>query len=148
MKRVLVVDDDAAIRGVLLHAIGQQSLDVDCAADGRDALDLLAQHRYDVIVLDLVMPVLNGFEFLTSLGALQLDAQPVVLVITGAKNEIHGLDPQRIHGVVRKPFDVDEFARLVAACADIRSHSAFGRMAIATMIAGGPLLALLDQFRT
>jgi CheY-like chemotaxis protein len=148
VKRVLIVDDDAEIRDMLLHVVGQQELAVDGAGDGREALDLMAQHRYDVIVLDLLMPVLNGFEFLAGLEMLQLEAQPVVLVITGAERDLERLDPQRIHGIVRKPFDADELARLVAACAEIRSRSAFGTMAIATMIAGGPLLALLDQFRT
>ena len=149
LKRVLVVDDDPEIRNMLLRAIAQQQLEVDAAGDGQAALDLLSQHRYAVIVLDLLMPVLDGFRFLDILGTRELRAQPVVLVITGAdRSRIGHLDPQRIHGIVRKPFDAEDFARLVAACAEIRSSAAFGTMAIATMIAGGPLLALLDQLRT
>jgi len=149
LKRVLVVDDDAEIRNMLLHVVGQQPLVVDGAEDGQEALDLISQRRYAVIVLDLLMPVLDGFDFLDGLTALQLQPQPVVLVITGAdRSQVERLDPRRVHGVLRKPFDVDEFVRLVAACAEIRGSSALGTMAIATMIAGGPLLALLDHIRT
>jgi len=47
---------------------------------------------------------------------------------------------------VRKPFDPEELAALVVACAEIRSRNSFGTMAIATVIAGSPLLALLNRF--
>ena len=70
-----------------------------------------------------------------------------VLVITGAdRSEIAKLNPRRVHGIIRKPFDRDELAAVVVACAEIRSRKAFDTMAIATMIAGSPLLALLRRF--
>jgi len=72
---------------------------------------------------------------------------PVVLVITGAdRSLIKQLDPQRIHGVVRKPFDSEDLADVVVACAEIRSRRPFEAMAISAMIAGGPFLAWLNRF--
>jgi hypothetical protein len=47
---------------------------------------------------------------------------------------------------MRKPFDPEELASVVVACAEIRSRSTFGTMAIATMIAGSPFLAWLNRF--
>jgi CheY-like chemotaxis protein len=146
-KRVLVVDDDPVIRRLLVWTLERYSLTVDQASDGLEALALIKEHQYAVILLDLVMPVLDGFGVLTALDGPSMSSPPVVLVITGAdRRSVDHLDPQRIHGVVRKPFDPEELASLVVACAEVRSRNAFGTMAIATVIAGSPLLALLNRF--
>jgi CheY-like chemotaxis protein len=146
-KRVLVVDDDPVIRRLLVWTLEHYSLTVDQAGDGIEALALIKEHQYAVILLDLVMPMLDGFGVLKALDGPSLALPPVVLVITGAdRRAVDHLDPQRIHGIVRKPFDPEELASLVVACAEIRSRNAFGTMAIATVIAGSPLLALLNRF--
>jgi hypothetical protein len=67
-------------------------------------------------------------------------------VLTGADRTIvERLDPQRIHGVVRKPFDPEELASVVVACAEIRGRSTFETMAIATVLAGSPFIAWLSR---
>jgi len=147
-KRVLVVDDDADIRAMLGFALQCHALTVDEACDGNEALALMKDHQYAVVILDLLMPNLDGAGVLDAMNRPDLAPPPVVLVITGAeRSEIARLDPRRIHGVMRKPFDPEELAEVVAACAEIRSRAPFGTMAIATMIAGGPLLALLNRFQ-
>jgi CheY-like chemotaxis protein len=146
-KRVLVVDDDPVIRRLLVWTLERYSLTVDQASDGLEALALIKEHQYAVILLDLLMPMLDGFGVLKTLDGPSMASPPVVLVITGAdRRAVDHLDPQRIHGVVRKPFDPEELASLVLACAEIRGRNAFGTMAIATVIAGSPLLALLNRF--
>jgi CheY-like chemotaxis protein len=146
-KRVLVVDDDPVIRRLLVWTLERYSLTVDQASDGIEALALIKEHSYSVIVLDLLMPMLDGFGVLKTLDGPSLASPPVVLVITGAdRRSVDHLDPRRIHGIVRKPFDPEELASLVVACAEIRSRNTFGTMAIATVIAGSPLLALLNRF--
>lgn len=146
-KRILVVDDDAVVRELLATVLRQHSLVVDEACDGREALALIKEHQYAVILLDLLMPVLNGFAVLDGLAAAELTSPPVVLVITGAgRGEIGRLDPRLVQGIMKKPFDLEELAGVVVACAEIRSRNTFGTMAIATMIAGSPLLALLNRF--
>jgi CheY-like chemotaxis protein len=98
---------------------------------------------YAVILLDLLMPNVDGFTLLEALG--QHEVQPVVIVVTGAeRGAVEQLGARAIHGIVRKPFDPQELATVVAACADIRGRSAFGAMAIAAVVAGSPLLALLN----
>jgi len=146
-KRVLVVDDDPVIRNLLVWTLERYSLTVDQASDGVEALALIRKHQYGVILLDLVMPVLDGFGVLKALDGPSMASPPVVLVITGAdRRAIDHLDPQKIHGIMRKPFDPEELASIVVACAEIRGRNAFGTMAIATVIAGSPLLALLNRF--
>ncbi len=144
-KRVLVVDDDATIRTLLTSVLRQRDLVVDEAADGREALDLLRQHSYVVVLLDLLMPNVDGFGVIDGLGTAL--STPVVLVITGAdRSLLRELDPQKIHGVVTKPFDAEDLATLVGACAEIKSRSSFETMAISAMIAGGPFLAWLNKW--
>ena len=144
-KRVLIVDDDATIREMLVSVLRRRDLTVDVAGDGKEALDLLKEHRYSVVLLDLLMPNVDGFGVIDNLDS--AISTPVVLVITGADRAlIRKLDPQRIHGVVNKPFDAEDLATLVVACAEIKSRSPFETMAISAMIAGGPFLAWLNKW--
>jgi len=145
-KRVLVVDDDAGVRDLLQSALSRSDLTVDTAASGAAAVDLLRRQQYAVVLLDLMMPDVNGFDILELIAGGDVTSPPVVQVITGAeRSALARLDPQRIHGIIRKPFDPEEIARLVVACAEIKSRNPFGPMAIATMLAGSPLLALLNR---
>ncbi|HEX6099391.1 MAG TPA: response regulator [Thermoanaerobaculia bacterium] len=141
-RRVLVIDDEESIRRMLGSALRQRALSVDEASDGRDAIALLTANRYSVVLLDLLMPGVDGFHVLEAIG--NGDHPPVVLVVSGAERAlIDRIDSGRIHGIVRKPFDPVEIADIVQACAEIRSRSAFETMAYATVMAGAPLIALL-----
>ena len=145
-KRILVVDDDQEIRDLLTAVLERQGLMVNAASDGGAAIELLREFQYAVVLVDLLMPGVDGFELLDHIAGRDVVSPPVVLVITAAdRAAIERLDAQRIHGIVRKPFDPEEIARLVVACAEIRSRSHFGPMAIATMIAGSPFLAMLNR---
>jgi CheY-like chemotaxis protein len=145
-KRILVVDDDAEIRHMLTTVLQQHELVVDPASDGHEAMDLLRQFQYAVVLMDLMMPGIDGFALLDQMAGGGVLSPPVVLVVTAAdRNTLERLDAQRIHGIIRKPFDPEEIARLVVACAEIKSRGPFGAMAIATVLAGSPLLALLNR---
>jgi CheY-like chemotaxis protein len=143
-RRILVVDDDDDVRRIISSALTPRGLIVDTAAGGKEAIDLLGENSYAVVLLDLLMPGVDGFGVIDALHAEAMQSPPVVLVLTGAdRSVIERLDPQKIHGVVRKPFDPDDVASLVLACSEIKSRGTFGTMAIATMISGAPWLAWL-----
>lgn len=145
-KRVLVVEDDDDLRGMVSALLRQRLLAVDAAAGGAEAIALLGANQYSVILLDLLMPEPDGFAVLRAFDDKTISVPPVVLVVTGAdQNVVDRLDSDRIHGIVRKPFDPDELALLVMACADIRSRSNFGMMAVA-MLSGARLLDLLQRW--
>ena len=145
-KRVLVVDDDADIRLLIKTVLLQRGLVVDSAEGGAQALDLIQQNHYAVVLLDLMMPEMDGFGVLQKLSDPAMPS-PVVLVVSGADRST--IDRARgaslVHGIVRKPFDPEELATLVVTCAEIRSRSTFGTMAMA-VIAGSPIFALLNRF--
>ena len=132
-RRVLVIDDDRAVRQILVQALRGKSLTIDEAANGREALELLRGNAYAVVLLDILMPDVNGFGVLDGIDEEALNA-PVVLVVSGAERDI--LDSL-------KPFDPLEVAAVVAACSEIRGNRCFEAMAIATVVTGAQLIALL-----
>ena len=145
-KRILIVDDDPAVRQLLGAALRQRSLTVDETGDGAEAIELLKQNRYAVILLDLLMPVTDGFHVLQAMAADEMNSPPVVLVITGAERAVTDrLDARYIHGIVRKPFDTNEVASIVVACSEIKFRGSLEAMALA-VISGAPLLDLLRRF--
>jgi CheY-like chemotaxis protein len=79
--RVLVVDDDLDSRRVAVRFLSEAGASVREAADGETALRMMRRHRPDVVVLDLMMPVLDGFGVLATMRAdAMLDTIPVVVL--------------------------------------------------------------------
>src|SRR5687768_11194659 len=92
--RVLVADDDHAIRQLVCTIIKREGLDVDCAADGAEAIEFLKQHEYAVVLVDLMMPRVDGFGVAAYLKQHPPTFKPVVLVITAyADQKFKEIDP-------------------------------------------------------
>jgi len=114
---VLVVDDEAAIRALVAKIIERAGFDVETARDGREAIDKLADADYDVLVIDLMMPNIDGYgvvDYLRERGG----HQPAVILITAADSAaVRKMDGALVHSVLRKPFDIDVLADLISAAA-------------------------------
>jgi DNA-binding response OmpR family regulator len=114
---VLVVDDDQALRGLFTTLLSRKGFEVDCACDGRDAYDQLHRHKYAVILLDLMMPEVNGFELLERIRRDSPSLLDRIIVMTGAsQRSIEKLDTTRVWGLIRKPFDIDNLVSSTLAC--------------------------------
>ena len=117
--RVLVVDDSAAIRTLIVVNLRLEGYDVREAADGEQALEVVGEWRPDVITLDVVMPRLDGFGTLQRLRADPGTADiPVVLVTARAQS----VDRERgeelgVDAYVTKPFEPADLVDVVAALA-------------------------------
>ena len=61
-KKILVVDDEKLIVKGIKFSLMQDDMDVDCAYDGEEALNMIRENNYDVVLLDVMLPVLSGFE--------------------------------------------------------------------------------------
>jgi CheY-like chemotaxis protein len=115
---VLVIDDDQALRGLFTTLLSKKGFDVDTAADGRTAFDQIHRHNYSVILLDLMMPEVNGFELLDRIERDSPSLMKKVIVMTGAsQRSIQNLDTTRVWGLIRKPFDIDNLVSSTVACA-------------------------------
>ncbi|HWN71097.1 MAG TPA: response regulator, partial [Haliangium sp.] len=113
--RILVVDDEVGIRDTIGRFLEGEGYDVAFSSNGMDALDQVAARHPDLILLDLMMPGMNGREFIAALrDELKLTRIPV-LVMTG----MHGLPPHQAialgaSDVVEKPFDIDDILNKIA----------------------------------
>jgi CheY-like chemotaxis protein len=114
-KRLLVVDDDDAIRALLFTVLRRRGLKVDTARNGIEATERCARCRYAVMLLDLMMPQMSGYEVLERLERMPPDQRPFVIVLT-AGNEPRQLNPDIVAGTVRKPFDIELLLDTVLAC--------------------------------
>ncbi|MGH9456378.1 MAG: response regulator [Thermoanaerobaculia bacterium] len=112
-RRVLVVEDDATIRTLLDIVLSRNGLSVEAVANGQDALTRLGEAHYCVLVLDLMMPVLSGYDLLTEIPTLRWRPH-VVIVTTAAKPAETSFDPDIVSAMVSKPFDIFEFGDLVS----------------------------------
>lgn len=115
--RVLVVDDEPAIRALVAKIVERAGHPVDSARDGADAIDKLEIQQYAVVVLDLMMPNVDGYaliEYLKKRGG----ARPAIIVVSaGDSAALRQLDGSVVHSIVRKPFDIDVLGDLIAAAA-------------------------------
>ncbi|HKS25636.1 MAG TPA: response regulator [Thermoanaerobaculia bacterium] len=123
VPNVLVVDDDLALRGLFTTLLTKKGFTVDTATDGRVAYDQLQRHTYSVILLDLMMPDVNGFELLEQIRRDSPTLLDRVIVMTGAsQRSIEALDTSRIWGLIRKPFDIDQLVNSALACSQGRRN--------------------------
>ena len=116
--RVLVVDDDRAIRALVAKIVERAGFEVDTAADGAEALQLLEERDYGVLVVDLMMPKVDGFEVVARIGR-RPGRRPAVIVVTAAAESValRKLDGSVVHSVIRKPFDINVLGDLITAAA-------------------------------
>lgn len=113
-KKVLVVDDEKLIVKGIRFSLEQDDVDVDCAYDGEEALDMVKRKEYDMILLDVMLPKIGGFEVCTQIR----EFSDVPIIMLTAKGE----DMDKILGLeygaddyVTKPFNILELkARMKA----------------------------------
>ncbi|HXH38782.1 MAG TPA: response regulator [Thermoanaerobaculia bacterium] len=116
-QRVLVADDDRSIRQLVSTIVKREHFTVDTAADGLEAIECIKKQEYAVILLDLMMPRMDGFGVIEWLKQNPPLIKPIIIVITAyADQRFKEVDPNLVSGVLRKPFDVAELGNLVGAC--------------------------------
>lgn len=116
MKTVLVVDDEPVIRALVADVLRDEGYAVVTAADGREGLNLLALERPDLVLMDVMMPGLDGREaYLAMRSRADLPDVPVVMMSAAVRPD--GLD-STIAGYLPKPFDLDDLLALITRLLD------------------------------
>jgi two-component system, cell cycle response regulator CpdR len=111
--RVLVAEDNPAVREFVVRALGSVGYQVTQVVDGQQALDVLSKERFDVLVTDIVMPNVDGIAL--ALKAVRLFPDLRIVMISGYAQErmrAHNLDAL-VHRVIAKPFSIEEIAGAV-----------------------------------
>lgn len=112
-KRILVVEDDDDLRLLFKTSLRLAGFDVSEAADGLAALRALDANRPDLVVLDLRLPFISGFELQRQLSQLHTRRIPVVVVTALPSHQTVGLD---VECVLRKPVLPEELIQTVTRC--------------------------------
>lgn len=113
-RKVLVVDDEKLIVKGIRFSLEQDGMEVDCAYDGQEALDLIHKNEYDVVLLDVMLPVLTGFEVCQQVR----EFSDVPIIMLTAKGD----DMDKILGLeygaddyITKPFNILEVKARIKA---------------------------------
>ena len=112
-REVLVVEDDPDMAAVVQMIVAEAGYQVRTAGDGAEALERIAERIPGVILLDMRMPVMDGWEFAREFGARFGRAAPIV-VITAAENARARAEEIGADGWLEKPFELDEVVRMVS----------------------------------
>ena len=108
LKRILIVDDDDEIRELLEFDVAQSGYFVDTAADGMEGLTKALNNKYDLILLDVMMPKMNGFEVCKNIRAAKINVPILMLTAKGTiGDKTTGFDSGADDYLV-KPFDIQE----------------------------------------
>jgi two-component system response regulator VicR len=110
--RALIVEDDPAIRKLVEKLLQRRGIDIDVANDGRQAIEKIRQGGYSVLILDLMVPEVNGFELIDFVKKNKIRT-PVAVVSAVSHQALTKLDLDVVKLVISKPFDVEEFTRAI-----------------------------------
>jgi DNA-binding response OmpR family regulator len=113
-KRILAVDDETDIRMVVESLLKSGGFDVDTACDGEEAVMKYSQNKYDLVVLDIMMPKRDGYEVLREIRGRSSDTMPVVMLTARAadKDIWRGYEEGATY-YVTKPFVNQTFLNIV-----------------------------------
>jgi len=116
MSRILIAEDEEALRAMCARALATDGHHVETAGDGSEALEILIRERgrFDLLLTDVRMPIMDGIAL--SLAAARDFPEVTILLMTGyadQRERAHGLDAL-VHDVIAKPFSVAELRGTVS----------------------------------
>jgi DNA-binding response OmpR family regulator len=111
--RILAVDDDQSTRRIVTRLLSDQGYQVDAAADGASALDLVRRNSYDLAVLDFEMPLMNGVELFQHISKLRPSTIGIFLTAHTRLDTIYPAVEAGITRVLGKPIDGKELIGVV-----------------------------------
>lgn len=133
--RALICEDDSSIRALARTVLMREGFEVDVAPDGAAGLERLRNGCYDVLLLDLMMPGVDGYEVIRTVKEERPPTLKRVVVMTAASEAIKNSLPEPVCKLLPKPFNIDALVAAVRDCVEVCNGSA----AAAEPAAGGPV---------
>lgn len=115
---ILVVEDNGTLRKLITLVLKMEGYKVMTAVDGKQALDAVSNVQFNLILLDIGMPVMNGFEFLRAYDDQLVQHTPVV-ILSGEANSITERLPSFVIDKIAKPFEVNQLLKVVSKYAQL-----------------------------
>lgn len=125
--RILVIDDDDSVRTLLAATLEMEGFDVTLARDGEDGLRVLGSGQVDCVVLDLMMPGLDGHAVLQQIRSDEGMTLPVIM-LTAASDDVQAWQAWSggVDCFMAKPFDVDRLLQRIADLCSFRADRGEG----------------------
>jgi DNA-binding response OmpR family regulator len=120
---VLIVEDDEKLQDLLRTILTRHTTSIDVASDGERAIESLHANLYDIVILDLMLPKINGLIVAEALASLPYN--PRLIVLSGISRYLHHRFPPGTL-VLQKPFEIDKLADIVRGIRAERSISSAG----------------------
>jgi CheY-like chemotaxis protein len=119
-RKILVIDDDVAIRVLLQAVLNRMKFQVELAEDGAVGLEKLQQNgTFDLVLLDLMMPRINGYEFIETVSRDFPQLKPHIIVFTAAgRRGVEKIPANAVCNSILKPFDLEKFIEMISDCLD------------------------------
>lgn len=114
MQKVLVTDDDESLRRLISLTLSRAGYSVDTAANGCESLKKIDADGFDALLLDLMMPVMSGFEVLDELR--KRDKELCVIVISAVPEMYLDRVKEQVEFVIPKPFDLATLTSTLEEC--------------------------------
>ena len=115
--RVLIVDDDPAVRDILAAVLRHEGWNADAVADGERAIECLELRPYDAMILDLLMPRVDGTGVIEYVRGRDLK-MPVIVLSAVSTLKANELDPHVVTVAMQKPFEINELRVVIRALRD------------------------------
>jgi DNA-binding response OmpR family regulator len=125
MKNILVIEDDKKMRDGLVEILSDEGYDVDFAENGQIGLEKIKKKEFDVILTDLIMPVMGGMEVLMEIKHIKPMANVIIITAFGTIENAVDAIKAGASDYITKPFKIDEVQtkiRMVLATAEIDKY--------------------------
>lgn len=114
MAAILVAEDDDPIRALVARIAGRDGHAVTCVRDGHETIAALTAQRFDMLILDVVMPDANAFDVLAFMH--QHVWTPTIIITSMADDELGTLKEAGVFAIIKKPFLIDTLRKGIAGC--------------------------------
>lgn len=118
MKKILVVEDDLSIREIIVEILESEGYVVSSGINGRDGLKSLETSTPDLIIMDVMMPIMDGFEFRENLMKNSQWSSIPTLVMSAQNQNLDKLKSHGLENFINKPLDLNRLLEAVSTLAN------------------------------
>lgn len=119
--RVLLVDDDISLLKTMSFILRRRGCSITVAQSGDEAIRMVGEDPFDVIFMDVKMPIMNGLECYENIRGIRPDATVVMMTAYAVEDLVQKALQEGAYGVMYKPLDMEEVLRLIGQIADGKS---------------------------
>ncbi|MFH1373807.1 MAG: sigma-54 dependent transcriptional regulator [bacterium] len=145
MATILVVEDKDSMRNMLTETLTEEGYRVDCAPDGRHALELVRNKSYDLVLTDLKMPDVDGLQVLSGVKDTDDDTSVIVMTAFGTIEDAVAAMKHGAYDFITKPFDTDHLCVLINRALENRRLIAENTLLREELLAGHGFSDIIGQ---